>query len=53
MTAVVLVPLVVLVAGALAYALSSNGKLSELGRIAYFVGLLWLVYLFAGHAVRF
>ncbi len=53
MSVSILVPLVVLIVGALAYALSANGKLSELGRIAYFVGLLWLVYLFAGHLVRF
>lgn len=37
-------PLVVAVVGALVYALASNTKAAELGRIAYFVGLLWLVY---------
>ena len=41
---IILIPLLILVLGALAYALSSNGKVAELGRITYFVGLLWLIY---------
>jgi Na+/phosphate symporter len=41
---IILIPLLVLVVGALAYALSANGKVAELGRIAFFVGLFWLVY---------
>jgi Na+/phosphate symporter len=44
--------IVVLVLGALVYALAANPKASEMGRIAFFVGLLWTVYLLAGHAVR-
>jgi hypothetical protein len=48
-----LVPLLVLVVGVLLYFLSPNGKLAELGRMAAFVGLLWLVYLFAGRVVHF
>ena len=47
-----LVPLLVAVVGALVYALSSNGKLAEMGRILFLVGVLWLVYLFAGRTVR-
>lgn len=50
--ATILVPLLVCLAGALLYALSSNGKVSELGRIAFAVGLLWTVYEAAGHSVR-
>jgi hypothetical protein len=41
---VILIPLLVLVVGALAYGLSTNGKVAELGRIAYFVGLFCLVW---------
>lgn len=50
--ATVLVPLVVVVVGALAYALAGNPKLSEMGRLLFFVGILWLVYLLSGRAVR-
>lgn len=45
-------PLVVCVVGALAYGYSTNAKASELGRIAFFVGLMWLVYSLSGHVVR-
>jgi hypothetical protein len=36
-------PLVVLIAGALLFALSSNGKVARMGELAFFVGLFWLV----------
>lgn len=39
----ILVPLLVCVLGALAYALAGP-KPAELGRIAYFVGLFWTIY---------
>lgn len=45
--ATVLLPLLVLVAGALLYALAANPKLSEMGRLAFFAGLFWCVYLAA------
>jgi hypothetical protein len=51
--ATVAAPLVVLIAGALLFALSSNGKVAKMGEYAYFVGLLWLVYLLAGSHVHF
>lgn len=51
--AVAVLPLVVLVVGALLYALPLDPKVNEMGRIAFFVGLFWLVYSFAGHSVRF
>ena len=51
--ATIITPLIVLVVGGAAYGFGSNGKLSELGRIAFFVGLFWLVYLFAHATVRF
>ena len=46
-------PLIVAVVGALAYGFSSNAKVTRLGEIAFFVGLLWTVYLLAGARVHF
>jgi hypothetical protein len=34
------IPIVFLVAGALVYALSSNAKVAEMGRLAFFAGML-------------
>jgi hypothetical protein len=45
-------PIVFMIVGALVYALSSNGKAAELGRLAYFAGLMWLVYSLMGHALH-
>lgn len=39
----IILPLLLAVCGALLYALATNGKLSEMGRIMFFVGLFWLV----------
>ena len=52
MIAIAIWPLVFAVVGALAYALSSNGKVAELGRIMYFCGLLWLVYVMVGKVLH-
>jgi Na+/phosphate symporter len=46
------VAILVMVIGALVYALAANPKASEMGRIGFFVGLLWTVCLTAGHAVK-
>lgn len=43
---IVFLSLLVALVGALAYALSKNAKVAELGRLAYAVGLL--VFLLAG-----
>ena len=48
---IALVPLLVAIAGALLYALA-QGKLSEIGRIAFMVGLFFLVWDFAGQTMR-
>jgi hypothetical protein len=40
MSVVILVPLLVALIGVLAYALSSNAKVAELGRLSFFAGLL-------------
>lgn len=45
-------PLVVTIAGALVYAFAGNAKAAELGRIAFFCGLLWLVYATSGRMLR-
>lgn len=46
-----LVPLIASIVGALVYALTS-GKLSELGRVTFAVGLFWLVYTLAGKGIH-
>ena len=40
-------PFVVSIVGVLGYALASNAKVSEIGRIAYAVGLFWLIAILA------
>jgi Na+/phosphate symporter len=45
-------PLVVAIIGALVYALSSNTKVTEMGRITFFVGFFWLVYSLVGHSLK-
>jgi hypothetical protein len=40
---IILVSLLVMVVGALVYALGANPKLVEMGRLAFFVGLFWFV----------
>jgi hypothetical protein len=46
------VPAIVLVAGLIAWGMSNNSKVSEAGRIAYFVGLLCLVAMLSRHMVQ-
>lgn len=41
--AIIALPLLVAVVGVLMYALAENPKVAEMGRIAFFVGLLVLV----------
>lgn len=47
--ATIAIPFLVMVLGAVVHVVSSS-KASELGRIAFFVGLFWTVYA-ASHAV--
>ncbi len=51
--ATLVVPLLVCVVGLVAWALTANAKVSEAGRIAYFVGLFWLVAILAHVTIRF
>lgn len=48
---IALVPLLMLVVGALMYALSANPKLAELGRLACAAGLFSLAFAYAGRLV--
>lgn len=45
-------PLVIAVVGALVYALSSNTKASELGRLVFFCGFFWLVFSLLGKTLK-
>jgi len=47
-----LIPVLVAVAGVLAYALASNAKVAEIGRLLFFAGVLALMFAFAGRAVH-
>ncbi len=49
---IAIVPLIVAVCGALIYAFASNSKLQEMGRILFFVGVLWAVWAVAGKALK-
>lgn len=45
------VPLLVAIVGLLMYVLASNAKIAEIGRIAFFCGLLVLTFQLAGSVV--
>ena len=49
---IAIVPLIAVVVGILVYVLASNTKLSELGRLTYFAGLLVTLLVTARHVVR-
>jgi hypothetical protein len=49
---IALVPLVVALVGLVTYALSTNAKVAEIGRILFFVGALWLVYVLSGKVLH-
>jgi Na+/phosphate symporter len=48
---IVLLPLLVALIGLVAYAISTNPKVSELGRISFFCGLLAFLLQSAPHVV--
>lgn len=49
---IVLIPLLVAITGLVIYAISTNPKIQEIGRIAYACGLLVTVFVVAGQSVR-
>jgi len=48
----IIVPLLICLVGLLTYALASNGKVVELGRLAYACGLLVTLFVVARHVLR-
>lgn len=50
--AIAIIPIVVLIIGLLAYALSDNAKIAEMGRLMFFAGLLVALFVFARHIVK-
>lgn len=52
MVALVIVPLIFAIIGVLMYALASNPKLSEIGRLVFFSGFLVLTSVLATHAIK-
>jgi hypothetical protein len=53
MLATMAVPLVVLIVGALAFALATNPKVARMGELAFFVGLFFAVWILSHQAVHF
>ncbi len=47
-----IIPLIVCIIGLIVYIVSSNPKISEVGRIAFFCGLLATCLAFAGSSVH-
>lgn len=45
-------PLVICIAGLILYLAATNAKPVEIGRIMFFVGLLWLVYGLVGKTLH-
>lgn len=48
---IALIPVLMIVIGALMYALCSNPKLAEIGRLILFAGLLAFAFAYAGKTV--
>jgi hypothetical protein len=46
--ATTIVPFLIMIVGAGVYAVSTNGKVQELGRGAYWIGLFWVLYAIHG-----
>ncbi len=50
--AIAIFPMLLMIFGLLLYAISNNGKACEIGRIAYFCGLLVLAFHFGSHVIH-
>lgn len=46
-------PVLILIIGLVLWFASSNGKVSEAGKLMFFAGLFWLTYSLTGKTVRF
>lgn len=49
---IAIVPVIVTIVGVLAYALASNAKIAEIGRLAYACGLLVTLFTLASKVIR-
>lgn len=52
MLASLVAPLLFALVGVLMYALASNAKLAEIGRLVFFVGIFWVTYALLGRVVH-
>jgi Na+/phosphate symporter len=50
---IAIVPFVVAVVGALMYGFTTNAKLTEVGRLLFFIGSFWAVYETATKQIHF
>lgn len=46
-------PLLIALIGLVVFALSSNAKVSEIGKWMFIVGLFWVVFALTGKSVKF
>lgn len=53
MSLTILLPLLVAVLGALVYLLAARPETKEMGRLCFFIGVLWAVYQVMGKALHF
>lgn len=49
---IAIIPVLVALAGLLLYLMAAREKIVEIGRIIFFVGVLWMVYTLATKTVR-
>ena len=49
---ITILPFLIAIIGVLAYALSSNAKVSEIGRILFFCGILVTIWALSGHTIK-
>ena len=49
---IALVPIICAILGALAYALSANAKVAELGRLLFLASVIALMFAFSAHTVK-
>lgn len=47
------IPVLFAVLGAMAYGFAANAKVGELGRITFFVGLFWTIYVCCHASLHF
>jgi Na+/phosphate symporter len=52
MTLIATVPLLLIVGGLLAYLLSPNAKIAEIGKLCFFAGVLAVAFALSGHTVK-